>query len=84
MLVDRHRLMLRRIMSTSDPRFGMMLVPRYAARGEADFGYGTMMRIQSVQLLPDNRSVCEVRAEGRFRVVQTRGVDGYIVAKVQT
>lgn len=75
--------MLRRIMSTSDPRFGMMLVPRYALHGDTNQGYGTMMEIQSVQLLPDNRSICEVKAVGRFRVVQSRAVDGYTVAKVQ-
>ncbi|KAG8871746.1 hypothetical protein FRB97_008333, partial [Tulasnella sp. 331] len=80
----RHRLMLRRIMSTSEPRFGLMLVPRYSLHGDTNQGYGTMMQIQSVQLLPDNRSICEVQAIGRFRVLQTRGVDGYIVAKVQT
>ncbi|KAG9016222.1 hypothetical protein FRB93_011696 [Tulasnella sp. JGI-2019a] len=80
----RYRLMLRRIMRTSDPRFGMMLVPRYALHGENNNGYGTMMQILSIQLLPDNRSICEVQAVGRFRVVQTRAVDGYIVAKVQT
>lgn len=80
--------MLRRIMATSDPKFGMMLTPREAdvvgggAMG-GGYGYGTLMHIKSIQLLPDNRSVCEVEATGRFRVLQTKGVDGYMLAKIE-
>lgn len=84
----RHRLMLRRILNrptSSEPELGMILPPRYAVPGEADygFGYGTLARIKSVQLLPDDRSVCEVEAIGRFRVLQTQGLDGYALARVE-
>lgn len=66
----------------SEPQFGMMLSPRYAGEG-GDFGYGTLLRIKSVQVLPDDRSVCECEAVGRFRVLQTQALDGYALARTE-
>jgi Lon protease-like protein len=69
----RYRLMLRRLLATPHPAFGMIM------RGSADFG--TMLEVRSVQMLPDGRSMVETWGTHRFRILERGTLDGYMVAR---
>lgn len=79
----RYRLMIRRCIESSSPRFGMVL----PARGDRGMGgiseYGTMLEIQSVQMLPDGRSMVETVGSHRFKLLEKGNLDGYTVGKIE-
>lgn len=56
-----------------------MLLP---SRG-ADDEYGTMLEIQSVQMLPDGRSMVETVGTQRFRLLEKGNLDGYNVGRIE-
>jgi Lon protease-like protein len=76
----RYRLMIRRCIESSSPRFGM-LMPTRGSDGVGD--YGTMLEIQSVQMLPDGRSMVETVGTQRFRLLEKGGLDGYTVGRIE-
>ena len=83
----RYRLMIRRAME-SDRKFGMV---SYNQRSEpqGELGpsqfvqYGTLLHIESMQLLPDGRSLIETRGVSRFKVLEAGTLDGYNVGRVE-
>lgn len=84
----RYRLMTRRAVESGDRKFGMLM---YNERREpqGDMGitqfmqYGTMLHINTMQLMPDGRSLIENRGVSRFRVKSWGMRDGYIVGEVE-
>ena len=74
--------MIRRCLQSADPSFGMIM-PQGAtsANGEE---YGTMLEIQSVQMLPDGRSMVETKGTHRFKILEKGILDGYVVARIET
>ncbi|KKY14328.1 putative atp-dependent protease [Phaeomoniella chlamydospora] len=84
----RYRLMIRRAVESGQGKFGMVM---YNRRGmpQGSFGvvdykqYGTMLQIQSLEMLPDGRSLIETRGISRFKILETGMLDGYLVAKTQ-
>lgn len=72
--------MIRRCIESSSPRFGM-LMPSRGSDGVGD--YGTMLEIQSVQMLPDGRSMVETVGTQRFRLLEKGGLDGYTVGRIE-
>jgi Lon protease-like protein len=46
-------------------------------------GYGTIMHVLSIQLLPDNRCVVEAEGVARFRVMESAVRDGYVMARIR-
>ncbi|KAF2232468.1 hypothetical protein EV356DRAFT_248417 [Viridothelium virens] len=83
----RYRLMIRRAME-GNGTFGIMMYNRLAAP-QGDLGvtqfmqYGTLLRIVSVQMLPDGRSLIETRGISRFKVLEHGQRDGYTVGRVE-
>ena len=83
----RYRLMIRRAM-TSDRKFGMVA---YNARSEPQgalgvtqfMQYGTLLHIESMQLLPDGRSVIQTRGVSRFRIFDHDLLDDYSVGRTE-
>jgi len=81
----RYRLMIRRCIESSSPRFGMVL----PARGSSAPGlqgvseYGTMLEIQSVQMLPDGRSMVETVGVHRFKLLEKGSLDGYSIGRIE-
>ena len=45
--------------------------------------YGTMLEIQSVQMLPDGRSMVETVGTHRFKLLEKGNLDGYTVGRVE-
>ena len=45
--------------------------------------YGTMLEIQSVQMLPDGRSMVETVGTQRFRLLERGNLDGYTVGRIE-
>lgn len=84
----RYRLMIRRAVESGGGKFGMMM---YNQRGEpqAELGpvqfkqYGTLLQIQSLEMLPDGRSLIETVGLSRFRVRSWDMLDGYIVGNIE-
>lgn len=70
--------MIRRCIESASPRFGMLL----PSRG-GDDEYGTMLEIQSVQMLPDGRSMVETVGTQRFRLLEKGNLDGYNVGRIE-
>ena len=84
----RYRLMIRRAMESGDRKFGMLLYnQRGAPQGELGvtqfMRYGTLLHIESMQLLPDGRSIIETKGVSRFRVAEHGMLDGYVVGRVE-
>jgi Lon protease-like protein len=81
----RYRLMIRRCIESSVPQFGMVM----PARGTGDphlqgmIEYGTLLEIQSVQMLPDGRSMVETIGISRFKVLEKGSLDGYTVGRIE-
>lgn len=83
----RYRLMIRRCIDSSNPQFGMVLPSRAPGAGETGtegvMEYGTMLEIQSVQMLPDGRSMVETVGTHRFRLLERGSLDGYTVGRIE-
>ncbi|KAK8858937.1 hypothetical protein IAR55_003168 [Kwoniella newhampshirensis] len=81
----RYRLMIRRCIESSSPRFGMVLPARGtgAPNLQGLMEYGTMLEIQSVQMLPDGRSMVETVGIHRFKLVEKGNLDGYTVGRIE-
>ncbi|KIM29535.1 hypothetical protein M408DRAFT_67860 [Serendipita vermifera MAFF 305830] len=76
----RYRLMLRRALNSENRQFGMIMYP---AHDGVTINYGTMLRIQSVKILADGRSVIETWGAHRFRIVNRGERDGYVVGQTE-
>jgi len=84
----RYRLMMRRVVESESRTFGMVLHNRFQeVQGDLGripfFRTGTLLRIQSLQLLPDGRSLVESIGVSRFSVVDWSTKDGYLVGKLE-
>lgn len=81
----RYRLMIRRCIESSNPRFGMVLPNRGtgAPHLQGVMEYGTMLEIQSVQMLPDGRSMVETVGTHRFKLLEKGSLDGYTVGRIE-
>lgn len=81
----RYRLMIRRCIESSNPRFGMVLPARGGgpAHLQGVMEYGTMLEIQSVQMLPDGRSMVETVGAHRFKLLEKGSLDGYTVGRIE-
>ncbi|KAI9218914.1 hypothetical protein BC828DRAFT_387391 [Blastocladiella britannica] len=78
----RYRLMMRRVTAPGAPRlFGMCMPDPKGLPGPAPFG--TMMRVEKLQWLPDGRCLVEATGVHAFRVKATGSLDGYTTAKVE-
>lgn len=83
----RYRLMMRRALE-GDRTFGMV-APNRNNRPQGQFGstyfkqYGTLLRINSFEMLPDGRSLIEAVGVSRFKVLQFDMLDGYLVGRVE-
>ncbi|KAL1301795.1 hypothetical protein AAFC00_005990 [Neodothiora populina] len=83
----RYRLMIRRALE-GNRQFGMLM---YNSQGmpQGELGqvpfveYGTMLRIENVQFMPDGQSIIETRGIGRFKVKRYGQLDGYTVGSVE-
>lgn len=75
----RYRLMIRRAMET-DRQFGMVL-PDRSNGGVHE--YGTMLYINSCNLIEDGRSILETVGTYRFRVLEKGTFDGYTVGRIE-
>ena len=80
----RYRLMIRRCIESSSPRFGMVLPSRGTGAPGTNgvMEYGTMLEIQSVQMLPDGRSMVETVGSYRFKLLEKGNLDGYTVGRI--
>jgi Lon protease-like protein len=46
-------------------------------------GYGTLLRIEELQMLPDGRSLVTCRGVRKFRIVERGELDGYLTGQVE-
>ncbi|KAG0275378.1 hypothetical protein BGZ95_008850 [Linnemannia exigua] len=87
----RYRRMLRNVLKTESKVFGMVLPPqqrkqhRFAmdeavARWEPSREYGTLLKIVSLELLPDGRALVETVGLSRFQILTYSMLDGYYTA----
>ncbi|KAM0797199.1 PUA-like domain-containing protein [Usnea florida] len=84
----RYRLMVRRAIESGDGKFGMLMYNRRStpqgALGSVQFlQYGTLVHINSIEIMPDGRSLIEIRGVSRFRVKDWDMLDGYIVGNIE-
>lgn len=84
----RYRLMIRRAIENGDGKFGMLMYNRRAAPqgnlGSVQFlQFGTLVHINSIEIMPDGRSLIETRGLSRFRVKDWDMLDGYIVGNIE-
>ncbi|CAF9936309.1 hypothetical protein IMSHALPRED_010706 [Imshaugia aleurites] len=84
----RYRLMIRRAIDSGEGKFGMLMYNRRAvpqgSLGSVQFlQYGTLVRINSVEIMPDGRSMIETRGISRFRVKDWDMHDGYVVGNIE-
>ncbi|KAH0565276.1 hypothetical protein GP486_001326 [Trichoglossum hirsutum] len=83
----RYRLMIRRVVENGSRRFGMLMYNR-SGESQGELGatefmkYGTLLRIENVQALPDGRSLVETTGVSRFKVKAWDILDGYIVGSI--
>ena len=83
----RYRLMIRRAFE-GNGTFGIVMYNRMA-QPQGNLGvtqfmeYGTLLRIVSIQMLPDGRSLIETRGVSRFKILEHGQRDGYTVARVE-
>ncbi|TFY74458.1 hypothetical protein EWM64_g9554 [Hericium alpestre] len=78
----RYRLMLRRCLESPNACFGMIMPPRPTGHGTGN-DYGTMLKITSVHMLPDGRSMVETLGTHRFRIMERGTLDGYMVGRIE-
>lgn len=85
----RYRLMIRRVIESGNGKFGMVM---YNQRGGIQLGrrndspfqqYGTLVKIERYELLPDGRSFLVVMGMSRFKIIDSAMLDGYFVAKTE-
>ncbi|KAG0380672.1 hypothetical protein BGX24_006199 [Mortierella sp. AD032] len=87
----RYRRMLRNVLKTESKVFGMVLPPqqqkqhRFAmdeavARWEPSREYGTLLKVVSLELLPDGRALVETVGLSRFQILTYSMLDGYYTA----
>lgn len=58
--------------------------PPFFGTDDAPSSYGTLVGIKSVQFIPDNSAIAEVEGTPiRFRLLDSRIIDGYTAAKVE-
>lgn len=84
----RYRLMMRRATESGDNKFGMLMYNRSAVPqgnlGSVQFlQYGTMVHINSMEVMEDGRSLIETRGISRFRVKDWDMLDGYVVGNIE-
>ncbi|XP_068678317.1 LON peptidase N-terminal domain and RING finger protein 1-like [Montipora foliosa] len=77
----RYRLMLRRCTESGSKQFGMCVGSEDSSKGFAD--YGTMLNVQTVNFLPDGRSIVHTVGGRRFHVLSRGVTDGYHTATVE-
>lgn len=87
----RYRRMLRNVLKTESKVFGMVLPPqqqkqhRFAmdeavTRWEPSREYGTLLKVVSLELLPDGRALVETVGLSRFQIQTYSMLDGYYTA----
>ncbi|KDE03304.1 hypothetical protein MVLG_06206 [Microbotryum lychnidis-dioicae p1A1 Lamole] len=75
----RYRLMIRRAME-GNREFGMVL----PSRDQGGINeYGTMLKIQSCNMIEDGRSIIETIGTYRFRILEKGVLDGYTVGRIE-
>ncbi|SDA01603.1 BZ3500_MvSof-1268-A1-R1_Chr10-2g02833 [Microbotryum saponariae] len=75
----RYRLMVRRAME-GNREFGMVL----PSRDQGGINeYGTMLKIQSCNMIEDGRSIIETVGTYRFRILEKGVLDGYTVGRIE-
>ena len=85
----RYRLMIRRAMESGDGKFAMMMYNHNPRRIQGQLGqshfmqYGTLLKIQRIEMFPDGRSLIEAIGLYRIRVLESSLRDGYYVGRVQ-
>lgn len=84
----RYRLMVRRAMESGERKFGMLMYNEsfepQGDLGRTDFMlYGTLLHIDSVELMPDGRSLLETVGVSRFAVKDWSSLDGYVIGNVE-
>lgn len=83
----RYRLMIRRVVD-GDGKFGMVMYNRHV-REQEELGnvpftrYGTLLMVERYELLSDGRSLVIATGVSRFKVVESRMLDGYYVARTE-
>jgi len=84
----RYRLMIRRALETTSTFGVLMHDSRTSPQG--DIGtvqtkqYGTLVRIEHRQIMPDGTSLVECRGISRFKILDYDILDGYTVGKVES
>eukprot|EP01126_Amoeba_proteus_P046061 TRINITY_DN518_c0_g1_i11.p1 TRINITY_DN518_c0_g1~~TRINITY_DN518_c0_g1_i11.p1 ORF type:complete len:382 (-),score=52.30 TRINITY_DN518_c0_g1_i11:233-1378(-) len=73
----RYRLMMRRAME-GQRLFGMIA---HTSRGPCQ--YGTVLRIEELEMLPDGRSLVATVGVRKFKILERGNCDGYMTAKVE-
>ncbi|KAF9935002.1 hypothetical protein FBU30_009425 [Linnemannia zychae] len=87
----RYRRMLRNVLKTESKVFGMVLPPKQRkssrfdidelnSRWEPSREYGTLLKIVSLELLPDGRALVETVGLSRFQILTYAMLDGYYTA----
>ena len=83
----RYRLVVRRAIENGTRTFGMMMYNQRSSP-QGDLGhthfmqYGTLLHINSAQMIPDGRSLLETMGVSRFRVKSWTTLDGYIIGNI--
>lgn len=82
---DRYRLMMRRVMENRNGRFGMVMYNVYPGNRplRAFMQYGTMLRVDRFEYLPDGRSLVSSVGTTKFKIVDFNVVDDYYVARTE-
>ncbi|KAI6251142.1 LON peptidase N-terminal domain and RING finger protein 3 [Erysiphe necator] len=84
----RYRLMIRRVMETSERKFGMLL-HNQSRESQGNLGsvgfyeYGTMLHIVNMHRLPNGHILIETIGVSRFRVVKYGIKDEYTIGKIE-
>ncbi|KAF2225614.1 PUA-like domain-containing protein [Elsinoe ampelina] len=83
----RYRLMLRRALE-GNRTFGIVMYNQVnTPQGELGHShfmqYGTLLRIENAQLMPDGTSIIETRGVSRFKILVAGTLDGYSVGRVE-
>lgn len=87
----RYRRMLRNVLKTESKVFGMVLPPQQrkqhrftmdeaVTRWEPSREYGTLLKVVSLELLPDGRALVETVGLSRFQILTYSMLDGYYAA----
>ncbi|ORX91832.1 hypothetical protein K493DRAFT_316989 [Basidiobolus meristosporus CBS 931.73] len=76
----KYRLMIRRCMESRLRQFGMLLPGKH---GKPFVNYGTMLKIKSIESLPDGRSIVQTVGLYRFKIKEHWNRDGYFIGKVE-